>query len=91
MNEVLARIDQWLADGRFLIAIGDYLRQKPDRDVDRLRVFVTKAIKRDEQVPVAAAGTIAAIWYQRTADQALVFATQPRAHGVVTYDEAFNS
>lgn len=23
--------------------------------------------------------------------QALVFATQPRAHGVVTYDEAFNS
>lgn len=72
LGEVLARIDEWLTNGRFLFAIGDYLRHKPDTDVVRLRAFVIKAIERDEQVPVVAAATIAAIWYQRAADPALV-------------------
>ena len=72
LGEVLARVDEWLAAGRFLFAIGDYLHHKPDTDVDRLRAYVAKAIEQDEQVPVVAAATIAAIWYQRAADPALV-------------------
>lgn len=72
LGEVLTLVDEWLAAGRYLFAIGDYLHHKRDADVGRLRAYVTKAIEQDEQVPVVAAATIAAIWYQRAADPALV-------------------
>ena len=72
LDEVLARVDEWLVAGRYLFAIGDYLHHKSDTDVERLRAYVAKAIERDEQVSVVNAATIAANWYQRTADPALI-------------------
>jgi ppGpp synthetase/RelA/SpoT-type nucleotidyltranferase len=72
LDEVLARVDGWLSDGRHLFAIGDYLHHKLNADIERLRAYVTKAIERDEQVSVVHAATIAAIWYQRAADLTLI-------------------
>jgi ppGpp synthetase/RelA/SpoT-type nucleotidyltranferase len=72
LGEVLERVDEWLVAGRFLFAIGDYLRHKPDPDVERLRAYVSKAIEQDEQIPVVAAATIAAIWYQRAGNPTLI-------------------
>lgn len=71
-GEVLALVDGWLAAGRYLSEIGYYLQRKPEIDVDRLRTFVAKAIERNVQASVVSAATIAAIWYQRAADPALI-------------------
>jgi hypothetical protein len=60
-----ALVDQWLAAGQHLSAIGGYLHDKPATDIDRLRVYAAKAIERGEQVSVVKAATIAANWYQR--------------------------
>ena len=72
LNEALALVDHWLATGQYLLAIGDYLRRKPVADVIRLQAYVAKATDRDEQVSVVSAATIAAIWYHRAADSALI-------------------
>jgi hypothetical protein len=68
LAEVLALVDQWLAAGQHLSAIGGYLHDKPATDIDRLRVYAAKAIERGEQVSVVKAATIAANWYQRAPD-----------------------
>jgi len=72
MKNVLALIDRWLAAGKYLGAIGDYLHHKPDADVERLRTYLAVAIARAEQGAVARAATVAAVWYQRAADQPLI-------------------
>lgn len=72
LAEVLALVDQWLAAGQHLSAIGDYLHHKPATDVDRLRAYVAKAIEQGEQVSVVNAATIAANWYQRASDPVLI-------------------
>lgn len=72
LPEVLALVDQLLAAGQHLSAIGDYLHHKPASDVDRLLSYVAKAIELGEQVSVVNAATIAANWYQRTPDPVLI-------------------
>lgn len=72
LEAVLARVDEWLADGRYLFGIGDYLHHKPHADIARLQAYVAKAIELDEQVSVVNAATIAAIWHHRAADPALI-------------------
>lgn len=72
LAEVLALVDQWLAAGQHLSAIGGYLHDKPATDIDRLRVYAAKAIERGEQVSVVKAATIAANWYQRAPDPVLI-------------------
>lgn len=72
LDAVLALVDDWMAGGQFVAAIGDYLNQKPAPDIGRLRSFVDKAIEQDEQVAVVSAATIAAKWYHATPDPALI-------------------
>lgn len=71
-DEVLALVDRWLAAGQFLPALGGYLQHKPEADLERLQAYAAKAIERDEQTSVVSAATIAAVWYQREPDPALI-------------------
>lgn len=71
-DEVVALVDQWIAAGQFLPALGDYLQHKPEPNLEQLRAYVAKAIEGDEQTSVVSAATIAAVWYQRGPDPVLI-------------------
>jgi ppGpp synthetase/RelA/SpoT-type nucleotidyltranferase len=71
-EEARALVDGWVAAGRFLVAIGNYLQEMPTTDAERLQVYVAKAISSAEQVAVVKAATIAAKWYQGAADPLLI-------------------
>jgi len=71
-DAVSALVDGWLGEGRFLWSIGVYLRFRPEPDVERLTQYAAKAIAHDHHSSVAAAATVAAIWYDRQADARLI-------------------
>ncbi|PVB62046.1 RelA/SpoT domain-containing protein [Labrenzia sp. 011] len=72
MGEVLTLVDGWMAEGQLLRAVGNYLHQKPEIDIERLQTLVVKVFEREDLVSGVNAATTAAAWYSRAANPTLI-------------------
>ncbi|THD34445.1 MAG: hypothetical protein E7773_14750 [Sphingomonas sp.] len=71
-GDVLEIVDGWIRSGTLLPAVGDYLQMRPCADLKRLREFTEKAVSVADARSAIAAATVAAVWYQREPDEALI-------------------
>lgn len=70
--EIHQLVDQLMAEGQFLQAIGNYFQSCAEPDLGRLYTFVAKAIELGSPVSAVSAVTIAAKWYQRAPQPILI-------------------